>query len=398
MIRRIAHGGLIALAVAACADRPTPTEPTAARGPSAALTNASGEHSTHTAVNLRAGAVFAMTNDPSGNTINAYDRAHDGSLTLVGTFPTGGFGAGGGTDPLRSQGSLRLAGDHDDRSRSGDHPLLFAVNAGSNEISVLEVEREGLTVVSKVTSGGIRPTSLTVHKDLLYVLNALSGNISGFRIGKHGALTPIFGSSRPITGGNTADPSQVEFSPDGKLLVVTGKTLSNLDTYVVGKDGLTTGPHPNHSNGPSPFGFGFADHHHFAVSEPGGTASSYELSRDGSVTVVSGSVPDFQAAPCWLVITDNGRFAYLANAGSRSISSYDVGPHGTLRLLESVAGSTSPGGTPLDMALTKGSRFLYVLNDVNGMVDGFRVGAKGELTHVTVVGGLPPFAQGIAAW
>lgn len=44
---------------------------------------------------LRSGAVYAMTNQPTGNAIVAYDRAQDGTLSLRGTFPTGGRGSGG---------------------------------------------------------------------------------------------------------------------------------------------------------------------------------------------------------------------------------------------------------------------------------------------------------------
>ena len=39
-----------------------------------------------------AGAVYTMTNSASGNAIEAYARASDGSLTPDGTYPTGGTG------------------------------------------------------------------------------------------------------------------------------------------------------------------------------------------------------------------------------------------------------------------------------------------------------------------
>src|SRR5829696_1418540 len=116
------------------------------------------------AINLKSGAVYVLTNQPS-NAVAAFDRAPDGALTPAGMFSTGGSGnpvAEPGdppTDPLASQGSLIL---------SQDNRLLFAVNAGSNEISVLAVGQTGLTLVDKVPSGGTRPISLTLHKDLLY--------------------------------------------------------------------------------------------------------------------------------------------------------------------------------------------------------------------------------------
>lgn len=392
MMRRIAQGLIVGLAVGACSDRPAVTSPAINPDAPAFDRSASGAGAQ---AGLRAGAVYAATNQASGNAIVAYRRASDGSLTLVGSFPTGGAGIGGGTDPLSSQGSLVL-GTHGGDANGPDR-YLFVVNAGSNDVSALRVDATGLTLVSRVSSGGVRPTSLTVSGDLLYVLNAGSGTIAGFRVGGGGTLATIPGSVRPITGGSTANPSEIEFSPDGAQLVVTGKTLNNIDTYRVGHDGLATGPTANASHGASPFGFDFAGRDHFVVSEPAGSASSYALSPTGTVTVISGSVPDDQTSPCWLIITRNGKYAYTANAGSKSISSYRVARDGSLSLLASVAGATDPAGVALDLALTAGSRFLYVLNDVSGTVVGFRVNGDGSLTQVAMAGGLPPNAQGIAA-
>jgi 6-phosphogluconolactonase (cycloisomerase 2 family) len=399
MMRRITCAGVVALALAACSDRTPITAPaaTGSASPSSGSDSRNGD-------NLRRGAVYVMTNQPTGNAVTAFSRAPDGTLTLVGTFPTGGLGTGGGSDPLRSQGSLILSG-HEPGARvaARSNQLLFAVNAGSNEISVLAVERDRLRLVSTVASGGVRPTSLTLHKDLLYVLNAGSGTINGFTVGHDGELTPLAGSTRPITGAAAADPAQVEFTPDGRLLVVTGKMTNVIDTYRVDHGGLPSGPIPNRSHGATPFGFAFDNRGNLIVSEAFGGApnqaamSSYTVSRDGVLTVVSGSVRDFQTAACWVVVTDDGRYAYTSNTGSSTISSYRVRPDGTLTLLESVAATTDPGSAPIDMALSSGSRYLYVLNDVTGTIDAFRVESDGSLSPVAGAGGLPPNAQGIAA-
>jgi len=77
-----------------------------------------------------AGAVFVMTNAAGANEILTYKRGTDGSLREGRSFQTGGRGSGGTTDPLGSQGSLTL---------SQDHSLLFAVNAGSGDISVFRI-------------------------------------------------------------------------------------------------------------------------------------------------------------------------------------------------------------------------------------------------------------------
>src|SRR5436305_1920706 len=69
------------------------------------------------------GAVYTLTNAAAGNRVAVFDRASDGALTPAGTYSTGGLGSG---DGLGSQGALAL---------SQGNKWLFAVNAGSNEIS-----------------------------------------------------------------------------------------------------------------------------------------------------------------------------------------------------------------------------------------------------------------------
>jgi 6-phosphogluconolactonase len=395
-MRDLIRVGALAVLAAACSDTHTVAAPAA----STIVTQADRAPSAHDQSDLRNGGVFAATNQPSGNSIAAYFRSADGSLTAAGMFPTGGLGAGGATDPLRAQGSLILGGNHG----AGDdgQPMLFVVNAGSNEISVLAIGEHALTLVDKVPSGGLRPVSLTLHNDLLYVLHAGSGTINGFEVSNNGHLTPIPQSTRTVTGGSAADPSEVSFSPDGRLLVVTGKPLNNIDTYQVQGE-TPSGPLANHSAGLTPFGFEFDRRGHLVVSEamglvPGdGSASSYDVSPDGVVSVVSPSVHDTQTAPCWLVVTRNGNFAYVTNTASSNISSYTVGHRGELTLLNPIAATTDPASNPVDMALAGRSRFLYALNDITGTIDGFEVLRDGSLSPVGTTTGLPPNSQGIAA-
>jgi 6-phosphogluconolactonase len=352
------------------------------------------------AINLKSGAVYVLTNQVS-NAVAAFDRAPDGTLTPVGEFSTGGSGnpvAQPGdppTDPLASQGALIL---------SDNSKFLFAVNAGSNEISVLAIGNDGLTLVDKVSSGGVRPISLTVHENLLYVLNeGGTPNITAFTVSNKGELTPLAGSTRPLTAGSAADPAEVSFNPDGSLLVVTEKAANLIDVYVVGSDGVAGPPIDNPSNGLTPFGFAFDQRNNLIVSEASGgvpnaaAVSSYTASLSGILSVVSGSVPDFQTAACWIVITNNGRYVYTTNTGSGVVSSYTLASNGALTLLNSTAASPGPTSFPIDMALNNSSRYLYVIAAGLQTVEAFRVETDGSLTPIGSVGGLPFGIQGIAA-
>ena len=168
-----------------------------------------------------AGAVYTLTNSAAGNAVQVYARAADGTLSFSGASPTTGLGTGAG---LGSQGALVLRGDR-----------LYAVDAGSNQISDLAVSGDGLTLthLDTVASGGVSPISLTVKGDLLYVLNGGDGghaaNIAGFHIHDDGTLDAIAGSTRPLSGPSVG-PAQVQFTPNGRQLVVTEKNTNLIDT------------------------------------------------------------------------------------------------------------------------------------------------------------------------
>jgi 6-phosphogluconolactonase (cycloisomerase 2 family) len=336
------------------------------------------------------GAVYALTNATSGNAVLVWNRAADGSLTATGSYATGGLGTGGG---LGSQGAVIL---------SQNNQLLFAVNAGSNDISAFKVNPDGLTLVSRVPSGGTMPTSLTVYKKLLYVLNAGgSGNITGFEIASDGTLAPIADSTRILSGSTTA-PGQIGFSPDGKLLVVVERATQTIDTFVVGADGRASNAIAQHSSGATPFGFAFGHRGQLFVSEaagvPGGSsASSYTSADDGALGLISASVATHQGAACWLVVTNDGRYAYTANAGSGSVSGFSIDQDGSIALLNADGRTGTPGANPTDMALSHNSQFLYVRMGRSATIAGFAVQADGSLIEIPGADGLPATAVGLIA-
>jgi 6-phosphogluconolactonase len=335
------------------------------------------------------GIVYTSTNSPDGNAIQTFNRAEDGSLTPAGSFATGGTGTGGG---LGNQGAVVL----DDR---GDR--LFAVNAGSDQITSFTVAGRGLRVRDLESSNGDQPVSLTVHGNLLYVLNAGSDEISGLRVRRNGDLEPLSGSTRDLSGAGTG-PAQVEFSPDGDVLVVTEKNTNRIDTFLVGPDGRPDEVSSQPSAGQTPFGFAFDRRGNLIVSEAFGGApnasvlSSYDVGPDGTITPISPLVATGQTAACWVVVTDNGRFAYTTNTGSGSISSYTVDRDGSIARLESVAADTGAGSGPTDMALDD-DRHLFVLNAAGRTVGAYRVRGDSRLVLVDIVGGLPPAATGLAS-
>jgi 6-phosphogluconolactonase (cycloisomerase 2 family) len=344
------------------------------------------------------GAVYAMTNEPTGNRVVMFNRAADGTLTPGGSFPTGGMGSG---QFEGSAGGLILTGQSPDNLGGGNRYLL-ATNTGSNEITLFAVKKDGLVFLNKVSSGGVQPVSLTLRKNLLYVLNQASGTINGFRVGPRGELTPLPGSERPVTGGGPADTAQVAFTPAGDVLVVTGKNTNIIDTYVVDQGtGLAAGPIPNQASGVTPFGFTFTQRGQLVTSESfqgaqgQGAAASYEVPKDGVLIPISGTIRNNQSDTCWVVITDNQKYAYVTNAMSGDVSSYLIEPDGALVLLNPIAGSI--GVLPIDEAFSQNSRYLYVRSLSDGHITSFRVETDGSLTPIQTLQGLPPGAIGLAA-
>ncbi len=335
------------------------------------------------------GAVFTLTNNIAGNEVVVFDRFADGSLGAQRSYSTRGTGTGGG---LGNQGALAL-------SDSGR--WLLAVNPGSNSVSVFLAVGSYLYRTDTEASGGTTPVSVTIEDDVVYVLNAGSDNVQGFRMSIYGTLTPLAGSRRALSGTGTG-AAQVEFNRDGDLLAVTEKATNRVLTFSVDGDGLLSQARIQDSASPTPFGFAFGRRDQLLVSEAVGgaagasTLSSYRLNGDASVDIVSAAVPSGQSAACWVVITRDGRYAYVSNTASGNLSTYAVG-NGAATLSTAISATTGAGSGPTDMALDRNSRFLYVLN--NTTIGAFRVGANGALTRIEdqALSGVPAFATGMVA-
>ncbi len=330
--------------------------------------------------------VFVQTDNAAGNQVVAYDRAVDGRLSLANAYGTGGLGGalnGSVVDHLGSQGSLAY-----DQSNA----LLYAVNAGSNTVSVFSARGDRLTLHQVVSSGGSFPVSVSVHDHLVYVLNAEGGgNVQGY-VALFGLLFPLPGSNRPLGLVIPSDmtqfthtPGQVAFSPDGSKLVVTTKASSNaIDVFNVGLFGyLSRTPVVNAEPGAVPFAVAFDEVGHLVVGEAGPSAlATFTLNHDGTLTQLD-SLASGQPGLCW-VAPAGGPF-FTGNTASNSTSGYQSDAGGHLTLLG--ATPTDPG--TVDASATPNGQFLYVQTGGNGIVDEFHVNGNGSLAEigsVSVVG------------
>ena len=337
---------------------------------------ASASASASTDTSQVVGHVYVDDNTAGTNTIGAFDRHTDGTLTPEpgSPFPAGGAGTGAG---LASQGAIQF---------SADGRYVLAVDAGSNQVSVLRVHPGGsLSLVpgGVVSSGGTLPDSIAVHGNLVYVANSGNGgsNYTGFRLfGGH--LFPIPGST--VTLAADAAPGDVLFNGTGTKLAGTEVGPSQIDSFTVGFGGrLTAAPgSPFKAQGLGPFGSEFrptdpdqlfvSNAHNTAADS--GTISAFTDYRNGTLTPVAGSpFADDQMAPCWVEITHDGQFLFTVNTASGTISRFQIAPGGTLTLLGSTPLRGTGGVGAVDARLSPDGRFLYVDESKIGAVAAFAV-------------------------
>lgn len=344
------------------------------------------------------GHVYVNDNTAGTNTIAAFDRHANGTLTPLAGSPFAAGGAGTGTI-TGSQGSLQI---------SSDGNYLLAVDAGSDQISVLRIRSDGslrLVEGSTISSGGSEPVSIAVYGHLVYVANtgASSANYAGFTLNSDGHLAPLPGSAVTLPG--DSGPGDVLFNSTGTRLVGVRVNTSVIDSFVVGTDGrLTPAPgSPFAGQAAGPFGSAFRPGHpnQLFVSNAhagagNGSVSAFLDARDGTLTPIGTSpYADLQTAPCWVTITPDGRYLFAVNTGSSSISRFAIADDGGLTLLGSTALNDGSGLRPFDLRVAPDGRYAYVVDAGRNSVSALAVHG-GDLTElpsspVALPAGATPF-------
>lgn len=369
-MRNLIRGALVASAAGAIAVGVAGTAGAVSGGPAARFPG-------------RSGVVFVQTDNTAGNQIVAYERAPNGSLTWSSTVNTGGRGGtldGSVVDHLASEGALAI-----------DQPenLLFAVNAGSNSVSVFSVSGDHLTLDQVVSSGGTFPVSVTVHGHFAYVVNAEDGGsvqgyfVAGPRLVPLPDTTRTLGLTRKTTTTPTQfthTPGSIAVSPNGSQLIVTTKANGDdIDVFGIGPSGaLSPRPTANPEGTTVPFGISFDRAGHLVIAESSSTdpaLATFNVAPNGKVTAID-TVGTGQVATCWVAGAQG--FFFTSNAGSGSESGFTESPNGQLRLI----GNTKTDAGTVDAAATPDGQWLYVQTGASGIVDEFHVNSDGTLTQV----------------
>ncbi|MFC8143406.1 lactonase family protein [Streptomyces paradoxus] len=363
-------GGAAAAALPACDNSPAPAtteapEPEASTSPSREARRPSGPRP------LYLGTYTSAEGGGKGIGLATYDAA-TGRITGAGTL--GGVG-----DPS-------YLAIHPDRR------TLYAVDE-RDDGAVTAVRLSDRKVLGSRSTGGAAPCHLSVHPGGRWLLSANygSGSVAVHPIDASGALgerTDVVRHTSPPPGPGQEGPHAHQFvtSPDGGHVLAVDLGTDTVYTYRLDeKAGTLTEVAQAHTRpGAGPRHLTF---------HPGGRYAYLANEVDNTVAVclydpASGRVEVGEAQstgtgpgtsyPAQILVTADGRYAYLANRGHNSLTRYAVEADGArLRLL----GTVPVGGDfPRQIAFSPEGTLLFAANQKSSTVTVFRVdGANGEL-------------------
>jgi 6-phosphogluconolactonase (cycloisomerase 2 family) len=382
---------------------------------------------------------YVVTNKSNGNSVIRYSQSETGQYQMIGEFKTGGIGTGDLEIPaLKKDESHPLANGDDPLisanaiAATEDRRFVVVVNPGDSTISLMAVtDNLSLKSVNTVMASDRFPVSVAIYKDMVVAASVgndnSSGSIAAFRI-VEGRLKAVDDSSRDLK----ARPSTIAFSSDGEHVIVNELVTGKIKIFAVSEGTLSIEP-VSMIDSPRtlknrfqaiPVGFAvrgnggddvlimsearFLTPDYKLREEKGrvvqsplyswqtGSVSTYKLTDDGMISLVSGDILTGKAiesgeiANCWVALSKNGRTLYAANALSSSISTFDIDNSGQATLTNSTA--FKDVGEALffsDLAVSHNGEQLYQLIGNTGQVIIFDIQENGNLKLSQTVSGLP---------
>ncbi|MFE9020934.1 lactonase family protein [Streptomyces sp. NPDC007808] len=331
----------------------------------------------------------------------AESRAPSGPRPLyLGTYTSaegGGTGIGLATyDPATGRvtgaGTIKGVGDP---SYLAPHPngrTLYAVDEREDG-AVTAVRPADRKVLGSRSTGGAAPCHLSVHPSGRWLLSANygGGSVAVHPIDASGGLgerTDLVTHSGPPPGPGQEGPHahQVLTSPDGGHVLAVDLGTDTVYSYRLDLRAGTLTPVARARTEPG------AGPRHLTF-HPGGRFAYLANEVDNTVAVCSYdpgtgrlTIGDAQSTgtgpvtnhPAQIVVTPNGRFAYLANRGHNSLARYAVESDGArLSLLGTVPVA---GDFPRQIALSPDGALLFAANQRSSTVSVFHVDEdSGEL-------------------
>ncbi|HKT49405.1 MAG TPA: MBG domain-containing protein [Candidatus Angelobacter sp.] len=319
--------------------------------------------------------VFVNNQAASGNSINGYSVAVDGSLTALASSPTltGGLGANAACSSVN-----RLA-------LSVGNNLLFVSNGGDQTISAFTIDpasgaltpAAGSPFASGLTLDACSGISLAATPDGNYLMASSNGQIKTFSIGAGGILSAV------STAANSVAPNaSMKISANGQFLAVSNGT--SVSVYTINADGSLTAVagSPFAETGTATLaGLDFSSTsgllYGAEASATSSLADGWTVGANGVLSAVAGSPFSIGAINSNVVLlSPNDGLLFASNQGSANVSLFGVSA-GSLSSL----GSFGALHAPVGMASDRSGSLLYVADDTFG-VGVFRIGA-GSLSQLS---------------
>ncbi|MGW3988047.1 lactonase family protein [Streptomyces sp. NPDC004830] len=341
----------------------------------------------------RSRAADAGDRDASASPSRGARRPSGPRPLLIGTY-TSAEGGGKGialaaydpsTGRITGNGTVEGVGDPSYLALHPDRRTLYAVNEREDG-AVTAVRLADHKVLGSRSTGGAAPCHLSVHPSGRWLLSANygSGSVAVHPIGPSGSLGErtdlvIHASPPPGPGQDGPHAHQIVTSPDGGHVLAVDLGTDTVYTYRLDERAGTLAEVARARTRPG------AGPRHLTF-HPGGRYAYLADEVDNTVAVCAydpatgrlrvgeaqstGTGPG-TSYPAQLLVTADGRFAYLANRGDDSLTRYAVeGDGARLRLLDTVPVG---GEFPRQIALSPEGTLLFAANQKSSTVTVFHV-------------------------
>ncbi|QRV73967.1 lactonase, 7-bladed beta-propeller [Ceratobasidium sp. AG-Ba] len=344
-----------------------------------------------------AGAAYLMTNEASGNNIlvNAIDSS--GRLSFSHAVYTGGKGGhadnNNTSDGLVSQDSVKVGKN-----------MLFAVNAGSNTVTMFKINHwnpSQIRMVGKpVYSGGDFPVSVAFSDKTGEVCVLNGGRVNGvqcYQTDMTKGLVPIPNTIRHLGVNQTTPPSgppgtvsDLLFSSNGEELYVSVKgtppTPGFIATYKVNKSDGSLSDEPVKTTpatgGGLPFSMTLLPHTNAVLAtDPAAGFAIFDFARGSPANSTIHPIKN-QGATCWSSLSRKTGNLYLTDAGTSIVTEVYVSPSLNASIIKQYP--LGPESVTIDSAVgsIKGNDFLYVLSANATSIDVLALKGPGKASHM----------------
>ena len=292
---------------------------------------------------------------------------------------------------IKGTGTLTRVADPSYLAAHPDGRTLYAVNE-RDAGAVTAVRLADRTILASRSTGGAGPCHLSVHPGGRWLLSANygSGSVAVHPIDASGSLgerADLVTHSSPAPGPGQQGPHAHQFvtSPDGGHVLAVDLGTDTVYTYRLnertGRLTEVAQAHTRPGAGPRHLTFHPKGRYAYLACEADNTVAVCAYDPDtGRLTVGeaqstgTGSGTNY---PAQFLVTSDGGYAFLANRGHNSLTRYGVEAGGArLRLLDTVPVS---GDFPRQIAFSPDERLLFAANQKSSTVSVFQVGPNGTL-------------------